>query len=188
MVRKVNRGAKLAGTARRDRALDRVVSEDRTFSDSERLDEFRKQLQKDVLPDLPKIPGYHVCWLTTNNPQDSVHKRMLIGYEPMRAEDHPGWEHVSLKTGANEGVIGINEMVAYKIPLHLWEEMMRHVHHDRPLEDEAAIRERVEQMKAEAAGLASSGNEGIEVELAEGMGDLGKSRKPPSFAKATGEA
>ena len=55
---------------------DRPVTENRVVSDQDRLDMFRMSLHQSALPDLPEIPGYHVCWLTTANPRDSSLPRL----------------------------------------------------------------------------------------------------------------
>ena len=56
---------------------DRRVTEDREISDDDRLEMFRNKLSNGALPNLPPIPGYHLCWLTTTNNADSIHSRML---------------------------------------------------------------------------------------------------------------
>ena len=62
---------------RADRHMqDRAVTENRELSDDERVAEFRQQYFQSALPDIPKIEGYHVCWLTTENPRDPIHARM----------------------------------------------------------------------------------------------------------------
>jgi hypothetical protein len=64
---------KLAGVEREARAMkDRAVTENRDISDDERVEMFRQQFFQSSLPDLPKIPGWHMCWLTTTNPRDSI--------------------------------------------------------------------------------------------------------------------
>ena len=61
---------------RRPRAAqDRHVTEDRQMSDDERLEMFRMNLYNDHLPNIPDIPGYHVCWLTTTNKSDTIQQR-----------------------------------------------------------------------------------------------------------------
>ena len=81
MARKINRDTKLgaASDSRRDRASeDREITEDRVMTDDERLDECRQTFFQSALPDLPDIPGYHVCWLTTENPRDPIHGRIRL--------------------------------------------------------------------------------------------------------------
>jgi len=115
---------------------DRVVTQDRKISDTDRLDMFRQSLFQSALPDLPEIPGYHVCWLTTTNPRDSIHSRRSLGYEPVLPEEVPGWDYASLKTGEYAGLIGVNEMVAFKLPMRLYEMYMNEAHHERPNAEE----------------------------------------------------
>ena len=171
--------------ARRDRAMDdRTVTEDREITDAERLDEFRMSSFQSVLPDIPAIDGYHVCWLTSENPRDPIHGRMRIGYEPIKASDIPGWEHAALKSGQWEGCIGVNEMIAFKLPMHLYERYMREVHHDQPLAEEEKLAAAT-QMAQESASQLS--RRPVSFELEDGMGDLGQSPDAPSFAETLGE-
>ena len=75
------RDAKLNDTEGRQNREDgdRKVTEDRQLTDEERLDEFRMSSFQSALPDIPGIDGYHVCWLTTENPRDPIHGRMRMG-------------------------------------------------------------------------------------------------------------
>lgn len=164
---------------------DRAVTQNRELSDDERVAEFRQQFFQSALPDLPKIPGYHVCWLTTENPRDPIHARVRLGYEPIRDSDIPGWEHASLKTGEWAGCIGVNEMIAFKLPLALYEEYMRINHHEQPLAEEEKLNSALRQVQEEAA-RASKG--AVELELEEGTAQLGIAPEPPPFARQTGES
>mgnify|MGYP003704959851 CR=1 FL=1 len=111
---------KSAGSNRTNRAeVDRQATENREVSETERLEMFRQQLFQSALPDLPKIPGYHTVWLTTTNPRDSIQGRIRLGYEPVKPEDVPGWEYATIKTGDWQGFIGVNEMLAFKLPISL---------------------------------------------------------------------
>ena len=122
MIEEDDRLKKEIGAGRRSRASeDRSVTEDRVRTDDDRLRMFQQQMFNDALPDLPPIPGYHVCWLTTTNPRDSIHRRMMLGYTPVTLEDAPGLDHSTLKTGEYAGLIGINEMLAFKLPMNLYE-------------------------------------------------------------------
>jgi hypothetical protein len=132
-------------------AEDRRLTEDRTLTDDERLDMFRRELYNDALPNLPEIPGYHCCWLTTNyQGGDTIHKRMRLGYELIRAEEVPGFDHISIKTGEYAGCIGVNEMVAAKISERLYRGYMRISHHEQPKEAVAALNARIDGFKDEA--------------------------------------
>lgn len=102
----------------------------------------------DVLPALPQDhPDWHFCWLSTTNKQDSIHRRMQMGYVPVKPDDPALEGHsvdlndYSLKSGEWPGIVGINEMLAFKVERHRYEEWMQHFHHNQPLQDEEAIRE-----------------------------------------------
>lgn len=171
---------------RTDRRMeDRDVTQNRELSDDQRVAEFRQQFFQSALPDLPKIPGYHVCWLTTENPRDPIHSRIRLGYEPITESDIPGWQHSSIKTGEWEGCIGVNEMLAFKLPLVLYEEYMRINHHEQPLSEEEKLSSQIRAMEAEM-NQASKG--AVELELEDGTAALGVAPEPPPFAEATGEA
>lgn len=164
------------------RSADRGVRENRELSDSERREAYRKALYQTHLPDLPPLKGFHVCWLTTTNPKDSVHARMRLGYELIKASEVPGFEYANVKTGEWAGCIGINEMLAAKLPLHLYEDYMTISHHEQPLEEESAIL--AEVMKAQEETRAGIAN----VQLFGGTAQLGKGpAPPPSFAAEFGE-
>ena len=172
---------------RADRRMeDRNVTQDRELSDDERVEEFRQQFFQSALPDLPKIPGYHVCWLTTENPRDPIHGRVRLGYEPIKVSDVPGWEHASVKSGEWEGCIGVNEMVAFKLPIELYEQYMRINHHEQPLHEEEALSSQLREMEAEMNREAKRGT--VSLELEDGTAALGVAPEPPPFAEQTGEA
>lgn len=143
---------------------NREVVENRTVTEDERLEMFRQQLFNDALPDLPKLPGYHLCWLTTTNPRDPIHRRMQLGYEPLKAADIPGMEYASIKTGEWSGMIGVNEMVAFKLPESLYQAFMREAHHDAPMREEHKLAEVTDliRQQAEQAGAGLHADEGME--------------------------
>jgi hypothetical protein len=172
-----------AAESRADRrSEDRGVRENRELSDSERREAYRKALYQTHLPDLPPIKGHHVFWATTTNAKDTVPGRIRLGYTPVTPGEVPGFEYATLKTGEYAGCIGINEMLAMKIPLHLWEEYMLISHHEQPLEEEAAILDEV--MKQQEATQGLIGN----VQLFGGTAQLGKGPAPPRFADEFGES
>lgn len=147
---------------RRDdrRAQERTVTERREITEDDRLEMFRQQLFNDALPDLPEIPGYHLCWLTTTNPRDSIHRRMQLGYEPVRPEEVPGMEYASLKTGEYAGLIGVNEMVAFKLPMSLYQKFMQEAHYDAPLREEEALARTADMIREQAERSGSTLIEG----------------------------
>ena len=162
---------KAAGDDRDNRAMqDRKVVEDRVLSDDERVEMFRQSFFQSALPDLPKLPGWHMCWLTTSNPRDSIQARTRLGYEPVKPEDVPGWEYATVKTGEYVGMIGVNEMLAFKLPMKLYELYMKEAHHDAPLREEEKLTETANFMQQQARGEKS------EVIVGEGNRELGKNR------------
>lgn len=142
------------------RAQDRSVTEQRELSEDDRLEMFRNQLFNDALPDLPDLPGYHMCWLTTTNPRDPIFRRMQLGYEPLRPEEVPGMAHATIKTGEYSGMIGVNEMLAFKLPMSLYQKFMQEAHHDAPLREEDKLAEVAEMMRANAADAGTTLYEG----------------------------
>lgn len=164
---------KSAAEGRDNRAMqDRAVTENRAISDDERVEMFRQQFFNSSLPDLPKLPGWHLCWLTTTNPRDSIHTRMRLGYEPVKPEDIPGWEYATLKTGDWQGFIGVNEMLAFKLPMSLYEKFMREAHHDAPQREEDKLKETAEFMEAQARSSKSR------ITLGDGSAEIGREREP----------
>jgi hypothetical protein len=158
------------------------MAENRELSDSERREAYRKGLYQSHLPDLPPIKGYHVCWLTTTNPKDSIAGRLRLGYELIKAAEIPGFEFANLKTGDYAGHVGINEMLAAKIPLNLWETYMSISHHEEPLAEEAAIVQEVLKQAEATGGLIGK------VKLEDGTAQLGQGPAAPRFAEEFGES
>ena len=149
------------GVGRQSREMeDRQVTENREVTDDDRLEMFRAQLFNDALPDLPNIPGYHMCWLTTTNPRDPIHRRIQLGYEPIKASEVPGMEFASVKTGEWAGMVGVNEMIAFKLPEALYQRFMQEAHHDAPLREENKLAETAEIMRQQAEGSGSTLFEG----------------------------
>jgi len=115
---------------------DRAVTEDRNLSDSVRKEEFGARFRQGVLPPLPDIPGYHVMWASTTNSRDTIMGRLQEGYEIIKAEDVPGFESMSVKTGEYAGAVAVNEMIALKLPEDRYQAMMRYYHHQLPREED----------------------------------------------------
>ena len=156
---------KSAGDNRGNRAMqDRAITESRELTDDERVEMFRQQFFQSSLPDLPKIPGWHTCWLTTTNPRDSIQGRIRLGYEPIKPEDVPGWEYATMKTGEYIGFIGVNEMLAFKIPLSLYRKYMQEAHHDAPAREESRLAETAEFLRKQAQESGSNVLEGDGIE------------------------
>ena len=151
---------------------DRTVTENREITEDDRVQMFRQQFFQSSLPDLPKIPGWHTCWLTTTNPRDSIQMRIRLGYEPVKPEDVPGWEYATLKTGDWAGLIGVNEMLAFKLPLSLYEKYMREAHHDAPMYEEEKLLDTVQFLEQQASASKSR------LQIGEGNMEIGQNKEP----------
>lgn len=164
---------KSAGDNRANRAMaDRAIKENREVSEDERVAMFRQQFFQSSLPDLPHIPGWHSCWLTTTNPRDSIQMRIRLGYEPVKPEDVPGWEYATLKTGDWQGFIGVNEMLAFKLPISLYEKYMREAHHDAPMREEEKLSDTAEFLEGQARASKSK------LTMGDGNMEIGQQRDP----------
>jgi hypothetical protein len=122
----------------------------------ERIDAFRDKWQNSALPDLPKdaIPGFHLCWLSTTNQYDSIDKRLALGYEPVKAAElGKGFESLGkMSSGKFEGCVSCNEMVLFKIPEEIYQEVMRMLHLEDPLEHQRNITASVRSNSQEGKG------------------------------------
>ena len=164
---------KNVGDDRADRAMqDRAVTENREMSDDDRFAMF--QGNNTVLPDLPKIAGYHVCWLSTTNAQDSIHRRLMQGYEPIKQSDILGFDHLSIKTGEWAGSVGVHEMLAYKLPMRLYQRYMTEAHHNMPLREEEILQDQERQIKEQVKKAKGR----VDAELSD---DLTRSTRAPIF-------
>src|ERR1039458_9626018 len=117
MANDVRLSKQTVNTRKSRASQNRQVTEDREQTDADRLELFKATFDQAALPDIPPVPGYHGIWLASNNPRDSLMMRHRLGYVPVTAEDVKGFEFVADKGGVTDGLIRINEMVAYKLPL-----------------------------------------------------------------------
>jgi hypothetical protein len=145
-------------------AQNRTVTEDRTQTDAERLAIFQSAHDQAALPDIPPIPGFHVVWLASNNPRDSLAMRQRQGYSPVLPEDVKGFEFVTDKGNASDGLIRVNEMVAFKLPMSLYNLYMRENHHFKPAQEETKLTDAVEAVKRAAKAKGGTVDEGDGVE------------------------
>lgn len=122
----------------------------------ERLDAFRDKWQNSALPDIPAgtLPGMHLCWLSTTNTYDSIDKRMALGYEPVKAAElGKGFEGLGkMNSGKFEGCISCNEMVLFKLPEDVYQEVMRMLHLEDPLEHQRNITAQVRETAQDRKG------------------------------------
>lgn len=119
---------------------EREIADDPDLLEEERLELFLETQHQTVLPNLPPMDGFHVCWLTTSNPRDSIQWRQSIGYELLTVEQCPQWRGIPGQIGGLHGCVCINEMVAARIPISLYNKLMKMVGHYLPLKEEEKLR------------------------------------------------
>ena len=136
--------------SRDDADVDRVREDGSGLSDEERRKLLRKDWVQEVLPSPPVIAGFHCCWLSTTNSTDPVYKRIQRGYTPVKASEAPALGSQYMAQGGEfDGCVACNEMLLFKIPMQLYQDLMTIYHSDMPLEQEAAIRENINSRNQE---------------------------------------
>ena len=169
----------LTAGGRESRAIHdsvREAPEEKFTSSEQRRKMWRDEWTQSALPSIPEIPGWHFCWLSTTNSYDSIDKRIRLGYVPVKAEEIPNYENYRVKAGEHDGYIACNEMLLYKLPMDIYQEVMTAMHHDAPMEDAEKIRIQAEQLQ----GNDSSGKRLGSVE-GEGMHLIDKPVPAPIF-------
>ena len=155
---------------------ERAAPEDNFVSSEERRKMWKDEWTQSALPAVPDLPGWHVCWLSTTNSYDSIDKRIRLGYVPVKADELPYMENNRVKAGEHEGYIACNEMLLYKIPMDLYQEVMAHFHHEAPLEEAEKIKRNAEaQVGRDSRGKSLGQIEG------EGLGEIDKPIPAPVF-------
>ncbi len=147
------------------------------MSAQERRKAWSDEWTQSALPKTPEIPGWHLCWLSTTNSYDSIDKRMRLGYVPVKADELTGFDTYRVKSGENIGFIACNEMVLYKIPMDLYQDVMLQMHHEKPMEEADKIRVQAENLQ----GMRDSSGKSLGQVEGEGFGDLDRDVKTPVF-------
>lgn len=163
-------------TVRGDRAAEdnsRTQADGTVMTMEERKRLLRSEFDQEVLPTPPKTPGWHYCWLSTTSSADPIYKRMQKGYEPVRVTDLPGFSSMIVSSGEFEGCISCNEMILFKLPEELYQDMMQFFHYEKPMEEEEFLR-----ANAQGQGQDSNGRDLGEVE---GFDSLARRVKTPTF-------
>ena len=121
--------------------------EDKFISAQERRKMWSDEWTQSALPKTPDIPGWHLCWLSTTNAYDTIDKRMRLGYVPVMADELPGFQNYKVKAGEHVGQISCNEMLLFKLPMEVYQDIMRELHYEKPREEEEKIRIQVENLQ-----------------------------------------
>jgi len=157
----------------------RAAPEEKFVSKQERRKMFSEEWTQSALPNVPNHDGWHYCWLSTTNAYDPIDRRIRNGYVPVKSEEIPGYEGYRVKSGEHVGFISCNEMLLFKLPMDVYQDMMTHFHHDMPQEEEEKIRIQVESLQGarDSRGKSLVGVEG------DGMGNFAKQpNQVPVFA------
>jgi hypothetical protein len=170
----------LSAGGREDRASHdtvREAPEDTFVSSQERRKMWKDEWTQSALPNVPEMKGWHLCWLSTTNSYDSIDKRMRLGYVPVKAEDIPGFENWRVKAGEHVGFVACNEMLLFKIPNDLFQDIMTHFHHDAPLEESGKIKVNAENVQ----GARDSSGKSLGQLEGDGLDNLDKPIAAPVF-------
>jgi len=170
----------LSAGGREDRASHdtvREAPEDTFVSSQERRKMWKDEWTQSALPNVPEMKGWHLCWLSTTNSYDSIDKRMRLGYVPVKAEDIPGFENWRVKAGEHVGFVACNEMLLFKIPNDLYQDIMTHFHHDAPLEESGKIKVNAENVQ----GARDSSGKSLGQLEGDGLDNLDKPIAAPVF-------
>ena len=172
----------LTASGRQDRSngeASHEAPEDKFISTQERRRMWSEEWTQSALPKLPNLSGWHLCWLSTTNSYDSIDKRIRLGYVPVKSEELPGFEDYRVKSGEHVGHISCNEMLLFKLPMDIFQEIMTYQHHDKPREEADKIRVQIESLQGQRD---SNGKSLVNVE-GEGIGGIEQQpSKNPVFA------
>ncbi len=155
---------------------DRRAASDELVSQQERRRMFRNEWIQESLPKPPDIAGYHLIWLSTTNGYDPIHKRLRMGYTPVTIDEVPGFENYKVKAGEQAGYVACNEMLLYKIPLDLYQQIMEELHHYAPQDESDKIRVQLENM-----GPRDSKGRSLGMVEGEGLNQLDQPMPVPVF-------
>jgi hypothetical protein len=170
---------KSLNTGRESRAsLDQVrdAPENQSALSNERRKMWKDEWSQSALPDVPELKGWHFCWLSTTNSYDTIEKRMRLGYVPVMLDELPNFQNTRVKAESQyPGQVSCNELLLYKLPMDIWQEVMTHFHHDEPQEMAEKVRVDMEQ-------LSARDRSGRNLVSAEGdMGNIDKPKPAPIF-------
>ena len=148
--------------------MSRRAPEDKFISTQERRKMWSEEWTQSALPKLPDMDGWHLCWLSTTNSYDSIDKRIRLGYVPVKADELPGYENYRVKAGEHVGYISCNEMLLFKLPMDIFQDIMAYQHHERPREEAEKIRVQLDSLQGTRD---SNGRPLVKVE-GEGFGSI----------------
>ena len=170
----------LQAGGRNDRASEdasRRPPEDKFMSAQERRKMWSDEWTQSALPKTPALAGWHLCWLSTTNAYDTIDKRMRLGYVPVTADELPGFDSYRVKAGEHVGHIACNEMLLFKLPMDVYQEVMTQMHYEAPREEVERIRSQAES----ASAKDSSGRRLVQMEAGMDRFDQQQPNRAPVF-------
>jgi hypothetical protein len=102
---------------------------------------------------------------------------MRLGYVPVTADEMQGFDSYRVKAGEHVGFIACNEMLLFKLPMDVYQEVMAQMHYEAPLEEEERIRSQVESLSAKD----SSGRRLVQMEAGMDRFDQQQPNRAPVF-------
>jgi hypothetical protein len=95
----------------------------------------------------------------------------------VRYEEVPGFENYKVKAGEHTGAIACNEMLLYKMPEEIYQDIMAELHHWAPQDEADKIRIQVENLQ----GAQDSNGRRLGQVEGDGMNQLDKQMPVPVF-------
>lgn len=179
-IRRIRKDA----ASREDRAMsDRAITQRRQLTDGERVELLRRANFQSSLPNIPRIPGYHVCWVSTTHSNDTPQGREQLGYTFIAREEVPEFTYTDQKSGDYPGIVTWREMVGMKIELHLYQLLMEELHHNEPARQSEKIYNEALQAGETAAQAAKRGGKMRAPVVDTGTEELGQARDAPNFCE-----
>lgn len=163
---------------------ERVFSQDdwdraNAPTDPERRRQIRDHYAQTLLPNLPKKPGRHRCWVSTSHNSDTPQRRRALGYRFLTYAElaAEGWQadEYAIKDAASvyNGCVMWREMIAMDCDTDLHHAIMREMHHDAPMEQARSIYETLDAAGQEAR------DRGGRTQMAPGMEKMREFTRPP---------
>ena len=120
----------------------------------------RKEQHNTVLPNPPRLPGFHSTWIGGEGASEPqiMRRFMTDGYTPItwaEASQHDTTWRAEFMPGGVQGsdIVSVNEKKAYKVPLEIYYDIMKEQSHDEPFGQEGAQRAELKERSMEEHGL-----------------------------------
>lgn len=183
-------GVENTGTTRESKAYDtrefaesaertgdtREILESREMTDEEFLRRLKEEDGGALLPKLPVLPGWHLCWASRSIDSQGGSWRFYLerGYSFVESSEVPGFYHEQINEGYLVGKVAFKELVLMKISEKRYQASMQHFHHDKPLSQERGVMDDIRDKLVYK-------DESVITDMDDGMKKLGKARQVKRF-------